>query len=99
MFPKDRSTVSGSVATQLYSRMNAKSAGDTSRRQRLNIGWDEEVSFGVIVRQRLHTLTSLQATPMTLEYGDVPAEKSDCMTHTGNTEIIRRNEIPPAKAA
>jgi hypothetical protein len=36
---------------------------------------------------------------MTLEYGDVPAEKSDCMTHTGNTEIIRRNEIPPAKAA
>ena len=80
--------------------MNAKSAADTVRRQRLNVDWAEEISFAVAVQKRLHTLTFLQATPMTvaIEY-EVPAEQADCLTQTGNTEIIRRSEIPPAKAA
>jgi len=80
--------------------MNAKSAADTVRRQRLNVDWAEEIPFAVVVQKRLHTLTLLQATPMTvaIDY-EVPAEQADCFTQTGNTEIIRRSEIPPAKAA
>jgi len=77
--------------------MNAKfAAGKTGLP--LKVEWSEEVSFLVAVRTRVHTLTFLQAAPMTVEYAELPVESTDCLTQTGNTEFIRR-EIPPAEAA
>ena len=62
------------------------------------IDWAEAVAFDVAVIARRHTQTSLQATPMTVEYAEIPLEPTDCRTQTGNTEFIH-GEIPPAEAA
>lgn len=62
------------------------------------IDWAENVAFEVAVIARRHTQTSLQATPMTVEYAEIPQEPTDCRTQTANTEFFYR-EIPPAKAA
>jgi hypothetical protein len=77
--------------------MNAKLAAGKSGHS-LNVDWSEEVFFAVPVKARLHTLTFLQAAPMTVDYAELPLESTDCRTQTGNTEFIRR-EIPPAEAA
>ena len=38
------------------------------------IDWAESVAFDVAVVARRHTQTSLQATPMTVEYAEIPQE-------------------------
>ena len=62
------------------------------------VEWADAVSFDVAVLARRHTQTSLQTTPMTVEYAEIPQEPTDCRTQTGNTEFIYR-DIPPAEAA
>ena len=68
------------------------------KEQSVWIDWAESVAFDVAVVARRHTQTSLQATPMTVEYAEIPQEATDCRTQTANTEFIYR-ETPPAKAA